>query len=283
MKPLLAIRSERLRCRAGMTLLEVVVASVILSLLVAIALDGIFFAQKTLTWSSFQADLEQRANAELGRITNEMAAAANVLVSTDGRTVLYQIPIDYPPSPDGNDYDGDGTADPDGDYVDASGAIEYGYHTLGATTVGTEPLGWSVVLQFVANGEVLSEVVDQLDYNRDQDFLDSFILGRVDVAVLDAAETAAFIAAGADSFDITTATVENYQKGVEGLIQRSDLTTDINQDGTNDPIFSLVDLNGVPSAAGNRLVATVWLSGKDPDGHAKIRDVTTTIDLRNRN
>lgn len=268
-----------------MTLLEVTLASVILGAVILIAMDGLLQAQRTLAWTNHAAELEKRANIQLARIVTDLQSAANLYVSSTGDTLAFQIPIDYPRAPAGIDFDGDGVNDPDGDFTDAAGNTEFGFHAWDAPTSGDDPLGWSVVYQFTPIGQTLNETVDRVDYNGDNRLDDIFIVGRVDAAVLDAAGTddfRALPAPPADAFEIggaipSAATLP----GVEGVLMRADGALDIDEDGANDPIFMQVDVNGLPSPTGSRVVVTLWLAGRDGEGRAKTKMVTTTIHLRN--
>ena len=275
----------RHRSRAGLTLLELLVAGAIMSIVIAITLAMMLATQETYNRTAFLVDLESRAMVELGEISDDLRYGVNVNIPGDGQRLTYQIPVDY---------------EPDGDVLDNAGNTEYGYNLLGVVPVGNDPLGWSVSFEWVPlmhgpdgieataddipvaglsysgpDGLIgtpddipaapINEAVDQFDYNGDGDSIDVFIVGRIDKVVYD--DVPAQVAAGAANEMIRF-------PGTEGVIQvgpAPGVLGDIDGNG-NDPVFTL---------AGTTVSIRFFLLGAAPDGHVHIRDVSVNIILRN--
>ena len=137
----------------------------------------------------------------------------------------------------------------------ATGAVYWG---------ANDTLGWHIKYDFSVV-RTISEATDSKDYNRDNDISDSFNIGEIVKYVYSAdSEIAA-----------------NLQETVK--LCNDIMYGDINNDGANDPIFTLRDKDGnIVTSGGNRVRINIWLGGKlGAKQNPIIINTTTTILLMN--
>jgi len=248
-----ALEEDMAKRQRGLTLIEVVIASLVFSVIVLVTLGLWVTAGDASDTATRDADLHQRGRLLLDELTRTLAQAKILNVSTTpgsltlNASVLFQLPVDW---------------DGDGDAVNAAGAIEWGAPNpsgAGAT------LGWR--LQLLAwPDRFLTEAVDGIDYNRDGDKVDSFVSCRVELRTLDAAGV------------LQATRVLDREVVLNDTPRNGDID---NRDGP-DPLFVLRDGSGaeVPSN-GVRLAISAWHGrlGRSRDFH--LRNTKTEITLRN--
>lgn len=273
--------------RAGLTLLEMMVAMALLAAVIAITFAMLLASANTLTQSNQISLVEETAISELRKVIRDLTYGDNLELSPDGQGIAFQIPIDH---------------DGDGDVLDASNVVEFGYYKKGATDPAPAPLNWSVGYMWVparagpdgiegtaddiavtlgtsysgadrklGTGDdlpaaPLDENLDQVDYNRDGDLTDTFVRGRIDQVVFD--NTPAQVAAG-------TATEKVRFIGRDGIIQQEVGTAGfLDNDALQDPIFA---------RTGNDVTLRLFVVGTTDRGSAILRQVQDIITLRNEN
>lgn len=300
------MRPRRLRNCAGLTLVEILVAAAILAIVITMALTMLVITQNTYVRMDYIMRLESEAQTGLRNIAQELPAAANVLIPAHNQRLTFQIPIDW---------DQDGTTLADGTYIpdvlDASGAIEYGYHLMGAVPAGQDPKDWCVSYVWVpleagpdgilgsadddAPGPLtflgadgipdtdddhpagpLSEQIDNVDYNMDGDLMDKFIIGRIDQVVYSVPPGG--VVENDPANEVSRITIS------EGVIQTDFQTLgDIDQPPAVQPQDTDVTAPDDPLffQTGNDVIIELFLVAIDGDGNPQIRRVRTRVTLRN--
>ena len=300
------MRPRRLRNCAGLTLLEMLVASAILAIVIAMALTMLVITQNTYVRMDYIMRLESEAQTGLRNIAQELPAAANVLIPAHNQRLTFQIPIDW---------DEDGTTLADGTYIpdvlDATGAIEYGYQLMGEIAAGQDPKNWCVSyvwvplragpdgidgsaddtlpgpLTFLGPDGIpntnddhpagrLDEQTDNVDYNKDGDRIDTFIIGRIDQVVYRVPPGG--VVENDPANEVSRITIN------EGVIQPAfQILGDIDQPAPMQPQDTDVTAPGDPLffRAGNDVIIEMFLVAIDGDGKTQIRRVGTRVTLRN--
>lgn len=273
--------------RSGFSLVEVLIASALLAALIAMTMAMLLATSKSVTEGNQISTVEETAVSELRKITRDLTYGDNTELSPDGQNMAFQIPIDH---------------DGDGDVLDATDAVEFGYYLKGATDPAPAPLNWSVAYEWVpvrfgpdgiiataddiavtlgtsysgadrklGTGDDLPaaplvEALDDVDYNRDGDRIDTFVRGRIDQVVYD--NTPAQVALG-------LATAKARFVGREGVLQEEvGIPGRLDADALDDPIFA---------RTGNDVIIRIFVVGTTERGGAIVREAFDRITLRNEN
>jgi hypothetical protein len=150
-----------------------------------------------------------------------------------------------------------------GTYWSSAGVVYWG--TYDSSNIPR--LGWHITYKFVPTG-VINEATatDRKDYNKDQDVTDSFSIGEIIKYVYN---------------DDDEAPPANLQETVK--LCNDIMYGDINNDGANDPIFTLRDKDGnIVTSGGIGVVINIWLGGKlGARQNPIIVNTTTAIMLMN--
>lgn len=204
----------------GFTLIEVLIAAAILSLMLAGVMTVLLVGQDSFNQGTITVYLESEATRILDWLTMDLPECRIESSPTDGNnhtSMTIQIPVEV-----------------GGAYWDAAGNIYWG-------ASGNQ--GWTITYQF-SSLETLDETVTQKDYNRDGDILDKFERGKMMKIIKDA----------------TDVTQESIDMGRNILVVFGDWDGDVDSDGVNDPIFlRLNSFNNEDIVNGNRIRINLWL------------------------
>ena len=228
---------------SGFTLLEVIIVMSILTVMIGGAMTIIFSAQQSFDEGSMTSFLESQATRVIDVMKDDISECL-VMTPTPAVTCT-SLSIKVPVLVSGNYWN------------PATGAVYWGANAN---------QGWHITYKFVPTG-VLNEAVatDRKDYNKDKDITDSFDIGEIVKYVYSAdSEIAA-----------------NLQETVK--LCNDIMYGDINNDGANDPIFTLRDKDdSIVTSGGIGVVINFWLGGKlGAKQNPIIVNTTTTILLMN--
>ncbi|MCW8129594.1 MAG: type II secretion system protein [Planctomycetota bacterium] len=233
------------RASAGMTMIELIVATVIFSLLIAMAFQISMNTTRSASEKIVQATVEVKAERTLKLVTDELISASSLapVLATNGSSITVQVP---------HDNDGDGTT------VSRNSNFSL---ELGAVTDAGKLANGTVTYTFVRD-RTISEASENLDLNLDGDTNDTF-----DVGYLQRTSTV--------SGDIPVVV------GVTNIIQRrnnygASILADSNPStDTSGRIFTR-------NADGTLLQISFWLLSVSEDRNAHLVQSKVQLFLRNR-
>ena len=265
--------------RAGLTLLEAVIASAILSLMVLGTYSIYHSGMTAAVEGSIRNGLDTRARQSLDRIREELQLCRLVAVTNS-----FALPPVY------LDHTGVQFRAPMGII---GGVATYGYRD--GSNVMTPVAGRSAILRFVATEQIrenaagpvvmrlpaipggIPQTTINADLNRDGDFTDAWLIGRLELVFVNVAG----VITGAPRGIIDNICL----KGTAA--QPQDLDGDVDGDGTVDPIFTALDALGVEVsnatiATARKLRVTVFHSHLDTRRRRMLfRRATEEIRLEN--
>jgi prepilin-type N-terminal cleavage/methylation domain-containing protein len=142
----------------GFTLIELMIATLILCVVIYLAVSSVMTSQRTYTSGTLLALIEQRGRFLIDRAKEELTGARILGVTNSHTRIDFQVPVDW---------------DGDNDVLSDSGSVEYG--AIG--DFGPE-YGWSYAYEFTAT-QTLDEGTDGFDYNNDGLFDATFLVGKL--------------------------------------------------------------------------------------------------------
>jgi prepilin-type N-terminal cleavage/methylation domain-containing protein len=232
--------------RAGFSILEVIISLAILTILLLGLGMMMQSSQDVYTAGMNAASVQNSVALIVDGITMAIKEGRIVSVSSDGRTITLQCPVDW---------------DGDNDCLSNSWAVEWG-----AKHVSGENRDWSVAYSFQPDTTV-SESGSGIDYNCDGDTADTFRKGAMYRWYLDSS------GAVNDNQVITPSCLlqpVNYGDG------------DVNNDASNDPVFiRLSATTGLPDAAGSVVRVSFFMVSLDGKNRATLRQLATAASTRN--
>jgi len=225
-----------------MTLVEVMIAMGILSVILYITFQVLMSSQSAYNDASISHNLESRGHTFLDHYKKELLFCRIQSLATDGSTIRYQVQIAQ--------YDLSGNL--------LNTAQEYGYYYNGNQTNYAGELAFvptryyresSAAPQPPLSGTPV-EVLDGIDMNTDGDITDTFAQGRIEQNVYDAGGILIDVSRAADLV------ILGCTSGTMG--------DDIDNDGILDPLFTVLDSSGnsvLPSQialSGVKLRLNLW-------------------------
>lgn len=190
----------------GFTLMEVIIAVAIISVIMMTAISAMKMAGDTLAADIMDNMVYSSIEQVAGELCEEMqyAPGSSISVSNDGSWVNFQVPVDL---------DGDGTVYPAGD---TSQPVELG------VIHGGVPSSGSTTYRFVSTGSV-SEAALSMDLNGNGNMSDSFEVGYMEKVMSD-----------------TVSAWSIQMRRGNGFVQpKGALGGDIDGDGQPDPVFAV--------------------------------------------
>lgn len=242
------------RGEAGTTLLEIIIAAAILSIVVGITLSVMITGQKVYSHEIIQGDCEERSRRFLELLADDLAGAdgGSLSIANSHTRIDFKVPVDY---------------DNDGDVLAGDGrTIEYG----AIDNDGMKRLNYWYRYEFIQEA-TLNESVDKIDYNMDGQLTKTFASGRIERSVLDTGKNV-----------VGKATV--VARSV--LLVSAPLDGDVNGDGKTDPLFLRISgyAGGLPVenvVNGNQTLVDVWMGRADVDQHPALANGLSAIRMRN--
>jgi prepilin-type N-terminal cleavage/methylation domain-containing protein len=189
---------------AGFTLLEMVVAVAILSLVLLMAFGTMKRTTEVSSMESLRNQMERSGAESLEAMVEELNASSVLAIASDGSLLTFQVPVDL---------DGNGTV------LDADGNCEFGLDDLGVVSNGSATLMF-VQNQVGGNPEVLSEAALGRDLNGDGDRVDIYDRGRI-------------------VRNSTASALNRTLTGVRVIQPSGNWGGDIDGDGQADPVFRM--------------------------------------------
>lgn len=213
----------------GFTLIEVLIATVLLAIILASIIGVLFTSQRSFNESIVQTSLESEATILMDRLTEYISECKIVgipIPANQHASITIQIPVLVT-----------------GTYWSADGnAINWG---AGSVII------WTMTYQFTPK-ETLDETVTHLDYNKDKDILDKFERGRLELVFKDAG------AVTQNTIILSNNVIVVYGSRDAGIMDGSVL---------GDPLFLKVNAGGTEDIInGNRLKINIWLSKTTTEG-----------------
>ena len=269
----------RNRFEAGISLVEILIASVILSVLIVVTLSFMSWMTDSADFENQVLTLEQDSNRVLEELANSLRSAqvtaghsadagiagllgtndlGSAAYATEAGQICFQVPVDW-------DDDGDIS----GDFDNTNSVM---YTDWGAKREDMLPSDFHnayMIYRFVT-ASTYDEAMRKVDLNADGDFSDKFDIGHLETIY-----TAGGSHAGVNPPEVGSVTV-NMLSG-NAIVRAQNLQVgDIDGDGVNDPIFTL------RRAGENTTVLTITLFTARPDEKRPILVTSSTaIELRN--
>lgn len=191
---------------SGFTLLEVIIASAIFSIVLAATLTALFMGQNSFNDASVHSNLAKEATIIIDSLLQYLPECK---ISTPPQTgnqhalMTIQIPVSVT-----------------GSYWSATGTtINWG---------AKDQLGWTMTYQFNQKKIYDETIIPHEDFNSDGDYLDKFEEGQIQLVFKDSAGT--------------VQDTVNLVRGVVVVYNSRD--ADIDGDGQSDPIFQVVNSAG---------------------------------------
>jgi type II secretory pathway pseudopilin PulG len=210
--------------KMGSTILEVLIVVSILSLIITSTLYFVITSQRTFDVGTMTSYLESEAS-RLSDIIKEKLTECKVTVAPSTANDFASFSFQVPVLVSGAYWDDDGN-------------IYWG---------AEDNQNWSYNFSFVST-RILNETSDLIDYNGDNDIEDFFDVGEIRLSIRDA-----------DDNDQTTVILCRNVITVAGVGNRF---LDINNDGQNDPLFTMLDSRGRQVITnGERFRINLWLGG----------------------
>lgn len=236
----------RRKARAGMTMVELIVATVIFSMLIAMSFQISMSTTRSASEKLLESTVQVKAERTLKMLSDEIVSADSLapIVSADGSSITIQIPMDH---------DGDGTT------LDKSNNFNL---ELGAVTSGGSLYNGTITYRFVQQ-KSLSEATEGLDLNADNDQNDSFDMGYLEKTSTINGDTTSVI-------------------GVTNIIQRqgnygASILADANPASDNSGrIFTKLNTDG------NLIQVSLWLVAISEDRMPHLIQSKVQLFLRNR-
>jgi len=268
-----SIRAPRSAATAGLTLIEVIIASAILAVVIATSLYVMITGQSAYNIQSLRADCQERGRRFLEEMGRDLSAAGpettNTFTAPDGTYIRFQVPVSV-----GNTILVTG-ADP------LNPSVNFGAYlnNVGSTNYWIE-------YKFVQEKR-LSEAVDKVDYNEDGVLDRNFYAGRIERSITDASGVRP-----ANSAPAAVAAHVILRDNLYGAIQ-GPLGLDTSQPC---PLFMRVSGMSqvqypvgtgkyyeipVPSTTGNLILVNIWHARQDGKKRPTIANGRSLFRLRN--
>lgn len=233
----------KLRRQSGMTLIEVVIASIILVVVLYAVFLVLFSSTEHATNGSISGDLEYRAQAFIEEFNNMFKMVKVTNIAVDHSSIEFQILVDH---------------DGDGDVTDAVGTNEYGILSPLTAPWDGQRKDWYARLIFEPNivyrepngpTPALGVTVEtvKLPLNRDPQDNDALVSGTVWLEYYASPADVAAFPGGNPVHRVSYA-------GSTLILQVHDGTgygADLDEDGDSDFLFQVIDINGNDVAAAN--------------------------------
>lgn len=243
------------RRRRGLTLLEVTISAAILISLILVAIAAMVTGLEAGAEGGRESELAGRGRQTIDRIRFELQYGRILDVASDHARVRFQIPVDT-----------DGTL---GYYHPTTGALTAGFAAemvFEANQMYREPGGPTIPVAATRIPAGTPSRTIGANLNGDMDQTDGFALGRLFLSVY-ADTTFTAPALGEFAVDDQVALRPNGTNW-------NDLDGDVDGDGTNDPLFQLLDSAGAEVPAGAsaaRVRITVWHMKLDERGDTLLK------------
>lgn len=154
----------------GFTLVEVIIATALLVIIIAITFNVIITSQRTYSTGATISDLEEKGRLFIDRIKDELSEAKITSITNYHSRIQFQVPVD----PDGN-----------GSVINTvTKAIDWGAISPLPPPNNGHKLNWSYAYEFGAT-QTLNEATDGIDYNNDGTLNAIFVSGKIYHIVLD--------------------------------------------------------------------------------------------------
>ena len=227
--------------RAGMTLIEVVLASAVMTIVTGAIFATVIRSQNAYNQGLTQMRVQSESNRLMGEIVELIRESKVVSIADNGCSITLQRPVDH---------------DGDGDVVSDDWETEYGY-TWGDPR--TDYLDATLEIVFEVTG-TSTESGLSADLNQDGDQSDVFTSGVLRKRYYD------------DSGNL------QHERTFSGDLV---FVGDVDGDSTIDPLFQRVNHGGIVDANGRCVLAMFLIISVAPDGYPHVMDLGTIITPRN--
>ncbi len=208
-----------MRGQRGFTLVEMMIATAILTIIIVATLTTMSSMSSSVQVETMVAQSEQKGNKALERMA-EALRSANIVGLPDAGSdnMSFRVPVDH---------DGDGDVLSDNVNLDIQWGAQREEVDLAGKTV--EILGATTIFRYVVTGSFSED--GRVDLNRDGDTTDIFDVGRIEKIYAGGATTAYSGVPAVTYSQIVTPMVDSVVR------LQGQMVGDIDNDGQPDPIF----------------------------------------------